>query len=133
MSLGKSQMVLDLTRGKNWGDIGVMVGQAGAKAKPGPWIRGRGWHQEKWERVPTPNVDGVPLHHELSRVSPQNPVILTHASGHAGFANAKALELAGIGPETADPSGGTIVRDAQRNPTGPLREPAQRLVRAGPG
>jgi predicted amidohydrolase YtcJ len=130
MSLGKSKMMLDLTRAKSWDDIVAMVGEAARNAKAGAWILGRGWHQEKWERVPTPNVDGVPLHHELSRVSPQNPVILTHASGHAGFANAKALELAGVGPETADPPGGTIVRDAQRNPTGLLRETAQRLVGA---
>src|SRR5262245_62012464 len=80
MSLGKSKMVLDLTRAKSWDDIVAMVGVAAGKAKAGAWILGRGWHQEKWDRVPTPNVDGVPLHHELSRVSPHNPVILTHAS-----------------------------------------------------
>jgi hypothetical protein len=63
-------------------------------------------------------------------VSPENPVHLGHASGHASFANALAMELAGIGPGTPDPDGGTIVRDAEGNPTGLLRETAQRLVDA---
>jgi predicted amidohydrolase YtcJ len=75
-------------------------------------------------------VDGVPLHHGLSRVSPAHPVLLGHASGHAAFANAKAMELAGIGKDTPNPPGGEIVRDAQGNPTGLLRETAQRLVSA---
>jgi predicted amidohydrolase YtcJ len=91
---------------------------------------GRGWHQEKWDETPQPNVDGVPLHDGLSAVSPDNPVLLGHASGHAAFANAKAMQLAGITAETPDPDGGTIVHDADGNPTGLLRETAQRLVRA---
>ena len=51
-------------------------------ARPGEWILGRGWHQEKWSEVPSPNVEGFPLNDALSRVSPNNPVWLTHASGH---------------------------------------------------
>ncbi|MBI4545611.1 MAG: amidohydrolase [Gemmatimonadetes bacterium] len=128
LSLGRRKAMLDLTRAHNWDDIVAMVGAAAARARPGEWITGRGWHQEKWNPPPPVTIDGVPLHHELSRVSPDNPVILTHASGHAGFANARALELAGITRETPDPPGGRIVRDAEGNPTGLLRESAQRLV-----
>ena len=62
---------------------------------PATWIRGRGWHQEKWDKQPEPAVEGFPTHHSLSAVSPDNPVVLGHASGHASFANAKAMELAG--------------------------------------
>ncbi len=130
MGLGNAQMILDLTVAKNWNDIVAMVAEAAAQAEPGEWITGRGWHQEKWNEVPTPNVDGVPLHAGLSRVSPNNPVNLTHASGHASFANSAALEAAGIGADTADPPGGTILRDASGDPTGLLRETAQRLVGA---
>src|SRR5690606_2190131 len=83
-----------------------------------------------WTTVPEPNVDGVPLHTELSRVSPNNPVLLSHASGHAGFANALALEAGGIVRETPDPAGGTIVRTASGDATGLLRETAQGLVSA---
>ncbi|HXF06693.1 MAG TPA: amidohydrolase [Blastocatellia bacterium] len=128
--LGRSQMILDLTRARSWDEIVAMVAEAAKKAKPGAWIFGRGWHQEKWTKVPQPNVEGVPLHHELSRVSPHNPVLLTHASGHAAFVNALALKLAGIDAQTPDPPGGEIVRDRNGEPTGMLRERAQGLVQA---
>ncbi|MCA1779176.1 MAG: amidohydrolase, partial [Xanthomonadaceae bacterium] len=65
----------------------------------------------------------------LSAVSPDNPVLLTHASGHAGLANAMAMGLAGIAETTPDPEGGEIVRDEQGQPTGFLRQAAQRPVR----
>nr|MBA3949889.1 amidohydrolase [Acidobacteriota bacterium] len=90
-------------------------------------------HQEKWTSVPTPNVEGFPTHESLSRVSPNNPVVLTHASGHASFVNAKAMELSGITKDTANPAGGEILKDASGNPTGLLRETAARLVRHGAG
>ncbi|HEX9579650.1 MAG TPA: amidohydrolase [Gemmatimonadales bacterium] len=128
MGLGRAKMILDLTTANSWDDIVAMVGRAARAARPGEWIQGRGWHQEKWSSVPTPNVDGVPLHQGLSRVSPSNPVLLGHASGHASFVNARALELAGIRRGTRNPPGGEIVHDAQGNPTGLLRETAQRLV-----
>ena len=123
MGLGESKMQLDLTRAKNFDDIVAMVAEAARRAPPGEWIRGRGWHQEKWDRLPRPNVEGVPLHQALDRVSPNNPVSLTHASGHAGFVNGKALELAGITRATPNPPGGEIIKDAAGNPTGLLREP----------
>ncbi|MEZ4416285.1 MAG: amidohydrolase [Gemmatimonadota bacterium] len=128
LSLGRSRMILDLTSATSWDEIVAMVAAAAERAAPGEWINGRGWHQEKWTSVPTPNVDGVPLHTALSAVSPDNPVLLGHASGHAAFVNARALEAAGIDATTADPAGGTIVRDAAGEATGLLRETAQRLV-----
>ncbi|MEJ7813386.1 MAG: amidohydrolase [Gemmatimonadaceae bacterium] len=128
--LGDSKTILDLTTARTWDDIVAMVGEAAAKAQPGEWIRGRGWHQEKWDRVPQPSVEGVPLHASLDRVSPNNPVTLGHASGHASFVNARALELAGITRRTANPAGGEIVKDARGEPTGLMRETAQRLVSA---
>jgi predicted amidohydrolase YtcJ len=127
--IGQGKMGLELMGTKSWDEIVAKVAEAARKAQPRDWIVGRGWHQEKWTRVPAPNVEGFPLHDALSKASPQNPVLLTHASGHAGFANAKALELAGITKQTKDPEGGEILRDAQGNPTGMLRETAQGLVR----
>jgi predicted amidohydrolase YtcJ len=70
-------------RGPSWGEIVERVGQAARAARPGDWIFGQGWHQEKWVETPRPSVDGVPLHHALSAASPENPVSLAHASGHA--------------------------------------------------
>jgi predicted amidohydrolase YtcJ len=128
-SLGESKMVLDLTKARSWEEIVAMVAEAAKNARPGEWIVGRGWHQEKWVKAPEPNVAGLPFHHELSRVSPHNPVILTHASGHSCLTNAKAMELAKITKSTPDPPGGEIVRDERGQPIGAFIETAQNLVR----
>jgi predicted amidohydrolase YtcJ len=128
-SLGQSKTVLDLTKARSWDDIVALVAGAAAEAKPGDWILGRGWHQEKWDRAPEPNIDGLPLHNALSKASPVNPVLLTHASGHSSLANAKAMELSKISRATTDPDGGEIVRDAKGEPIGAFIETAQSLVR----
>jgi predicted amidohydrolase YtcJ len=78
--------------------------------------------------VPAPNVEGFPLHTSLSSVSPDNPVLLTHASGHASFVNAKAMALAGITARTENPPGGEILKDARGQPMGVLRETASGLA-----
>ena len=128
--VGQAKLQLNLMGAANWDAIVAMVQEAVAQAQPGQLITGRGWHQEKWDRRPEPNVDGLPFHAALSAVSPDNPVILTHASGHATFANAKAMELSGITRATRDPDGGEIVRDAGGNPIGAFRETASGLLRA---
>src|SRR6185436_10389181 len=87
----------------------------------------------KWDVKPSPEVEGFPTHESLSRVSPANPVLLTHASGHATFANAKAMEVSGVTRRTANPPGGDFLRDASGNPTGLFRETASRLIRTGAG
>jgi predicted amidohydrolase YtcJ len=128
MGLGNSKLILDLTTARRWDDIVAQVGSAAGDAEAGAWISGRGWHQEKWETPPPGAVEGNPVHAELSKVSPNNPVLLQHASGHAAFANKKALDLAGITRRTPNPAGGEILKDASGEPTGLLRETAQRLV-----
>ncbi len=129
LGIGQAKMILDLTQARTWQEMVDMVAEAAQQAEPGAWIVGRGWHQEKWDEVPAGTVDGVPTHHTMSAVSPENPVYLTHASGHASFANALALELGRVSPETPNPLGGEIVHDARGEPTGLLRETAQGLVR----
>ena len=126
--VGEAARNLKLATARDWDDIVRMVGDAAKTAKPGEWILGNGWHQEKWSHPPSPNVEGFPLHDALSRVSPNNPVWLTHASGHAGFANAKAMQLAGVTKATADPNGGKILKDANGNPSGLFNERAQTLI-----
>ena len=128
MGIGNAQLILKLGEADNWNRIVDMVAEAVAEAPEGGWIDGRGWHQEKWDQIPGGAVEGLPHHLGLSEISPQNPVLLRHASGHAAFANALAMELAGIDRSTPDPPGGTIVRDAEGKATGALRETAQRLV-----
>ena len=130
MSFGESLMGLDLRPTRNWEEIVDLVAGAVRQAKPGAWIVGRGWHQAKWDERPSPNMEGFPFHQKLSAISPDNPVLLIHASGHAVFVNALALEASGIFANTSNPAGGEIIRDPQGNPTGMLRETAQDAARA---
>jgi predicted amidohydrolase YtcJ len=130
LGLGRARMILDLTVAKRWEDIVEAVSIATRDTKIDSWISGRGWHQEKWEAAPPGAVEGNPVHEALSKVSPNNPVILTHASGHAAFVNKRAMELAKITRNTPNPPGGEIVKGPDGEPTGLLRETAQRLVGA---
>lgn len=133
LGLGNARMILDLQPTTSFEQIVDQVAGAVAEAEPGTWILGRGWHQERWEPAPEIAFDGVPSHHALSEVSPDNPVLLTHASGHASFANAAALAAAGIDADSEDPEGGTIVRDNEGEPTGFLRQAAQLAARRAHG
>ena len=128
VGLGQSKLMLDLRSAKSWDEVVDQVAQAVAEAAAGTWIVGRGWHQEKWDLPPQPHVDGYPTHARLSAVSPEHPVLLTHASGHMSFANAVAMDLAGVDADTADPTGGEILRDDQSKPIGVFRETAQGLI-----
>ena len=126
--LGQSLINLNFLKSKSWDDIVQAVAERAKTAKPGEWIIGRGWHQEKWTSAPGRNVLGYPYHDELSKVSPNNPVVLRHASGHALFANAKAMDMAGVSAETPSPSGGEIVRDDAGKTIGVFEERAMKVV-----
>ena len=128
LGVGQSRMVIDLMDVTSFEEIVAKVGEAAKAAKPGEWIQGRGWHQEKWSTVPTPNVEGFPYHDALSKVSPDNPVMLEHASGHAAYANARAMELAGVTARTPNPPGGEILKDKAGRPIGVFRETAAGLI-----
>jgi hypothetical protein len=134
MGLGYNELNLDLMDVKRYEELVERVRAAVAKAQPGQWILGRGWHQDKWDKKPERMVKGFQTHHLLSEASPNNPVFLRHASGHAGFANAKAMQLAGVNQlskETLEKNlgeGGEIIRDEMGNPTGIFNERAQGLI-----
>lgn len=130
LGLGQALMILDLMPTRSFDEIVDRVAEAARIAEPGEWIVGRGWHQERWDQSDEPTYDGVPHHRRLSAVSPDNPVVLFHASGHGSYANAAALALGGIDNGTPDPEGGTIVRDENGEATGFLRQAAQNAVRA---
>ena len=94
-----------------------------ARANPNhAWIRGRGWNQENWK------LGRFPTAAELDAVVSDRPVWLERVDGHAGWANRRALALAGITKTTPDPVGGKIVRDANGEATGVLVDAAQELV-----
>jgi predicted amidohydrolase YtcJ len=95
--------------------------------KPGEWIQGRGWDQNRWP------IKEFPTHEALSRAFPNNPVVLERIDGHAVLANQRAMELAHVTASTADPSGGRIIRLASGAPAGVFVDNAQDLIdRASP-
>ena len=134
MGVGYNEMNLDLMNVKSYDEMIELVRKAASQAAPGQWIVGRGWHQDKWEVKPDKMVKGFPLHQKLSEVTPNNPVFLRHASGHAGFANARAMEIAGVNQLSTEKlridesEGGEVLRDALGNPTGLFNERAMNLI-----
>ena len=129
VGLGQSLQMLDLRDATDWSEIVSQVQRAAKLLPKGAWIEGRGWHQSKWTEAPEGNVDGYPNHVSLSELVPDHPVVLTHASGHALFANEAAMKLAGVGPDSSDPAGGEILKDAGGQPIGVFRENAGSLIR----
>jgi predicted amidohydrolase YtcJ len=135
LGVGYNELNLDLMSVKNYDELVAKVKEAVSKAKPGQWIQGRGWHQDKWDKKPLKMVKGFQTHELLSQVSPNNPVFLRHASGHAGMANTKAMEIAGVNQlskenlnKTKSQEGGEIIRDEFGNPTGIFNERAMSLI-----
>ena len=126
--LGLAKMQLDLSKTESYQDLVDMVSDAVENSKPGEWILGRGWHQSKWSDDKSDFVKGFQTHERLSEISPNNPVWLKHASGHAGFANQKAMDIAGVNKETEFGFGGEIIKDLSRKPTGVFNERAQGLI-----
>jgi predicted amidohydrolase YtcJ len=99
------------------GRLRPTLGQA-----PDEWVRGYGWDQNRFAD------NTFPTHDALDRVASIQPVWLQRVDGHAGWANARALKLAGIGKSSPDPAGGRILRDAAGEPTGILVDNAMELV-----
>ena len=134
MGLGYNEISLDLLGTTSYQSIIDAVAKRVETAKPGEWITGRGWHQSKWDSLPENLVKGFQTHFRLSDVSPDNPVYLSHASGHAGFANAKAMEIAGLtglykeGLGAYEVEGGEVILDQGGRPTGVFNERAQTLI-----
>ncbi|HXY04855.1 MAG TPA: amidohydrolase [Terriglobales bacterium] len=98
------------------------IGEQAKKMPKGEWILGGDWDETKW----TP--PDLPTHQMIDPVTPDNPVLISRYDGHSVLANSLALQLAGITAKTPDPPGGTIVRDAEGNPTGDLKDAAEGLA-----
>lgn len=127
--LGYSLINLNFLTSRSWEDIVSKVAQRSKEVKPGDWIIGRGWHQEKWDSIPKKNIYNYPFHYTLSDVSKDNPVLLYHASGHSLYANKKAMEIVGITKETPNPVGGEIVRDVNGEAIGVFEERAMSIFK----
>lgn len=128
VGVGFAQRSLDLTGVSSYEELVELAGEKARGLEPGEWILGGGWHQSKWVKAPTPEVGGFPTNDALSAATPDNPVFLTHASGHAALANDRALEIAGIKASSTFPEGGEIMKGPDGEPTGILVEEASGLV-----
>ena len=119
--LGQQLETMDL-HGVSKAAVLRRVAAAARKAPAGAWIRGSGWDQAFWS---PPNF---PTAAELDRVSAGHPVMLDRIDGHAIWVNGRALALARIEANRADPSGGRIMRDTAGAPTGIFLDSAMSLV-----
>lgn len=113
----------DLRHVASIAEIAAYVRQQAAGMPAGEWVTGRNWDQTNWGGK-------FPSAADLDAVAADRPVFLTRVDGHAGWANTRAMTLAGITDQTPDPPGGKIVRDAQGKATGVLVDRAQGLVRS---
>jgi hypothetical protein len=121
-SLGASLENLDLVGATTLDEARRRVAERVRTLKPGEWLLGRGWDQNDWPGQQFPTAA------DLDLVSGGHPVYLTRVDGHAGWANSKALALAGIDAKTPDRPGGRLIRDAAGVPSGVLVDRAQALV-----
>ena len=121
-SLGALLATLNLAGTTSIEEIQHKVREAADDLPPGVWIRGRGWDQNRW---PT---KGFPHRAALDSITGIRPVLLVRIDGHAVWVSSVVLDRAGIGPDTPDPSGGHIVRDASGIPTGVLVDNAIGLL-----
>jgi predicted amidohydrolase YtcJ len=94
------------------------IGERAKVTAKGEWILGGNWDETKW------NPPNMPTKELIDALTPDTPVFVSRYDGHMGLANSVASRLAGITRDTPDPPGGTVVRDAQGNPTGALKDAA---------
>ena len=115
---------VDLNGASTVAEIQRRVKEYAASHPKEPWITGMGW------TYPTFGAAALPDKRILDEVVPDRPVYLVAFDGHSSWANTKALGMAGINKETVDPPNGKIVRDANGEATGALKESAGDLVAA---
>lgn len=121
ISGGLRSVECDLDRFNTAEDHLAAVARYAAAHPERAWITGDGWSMETFP-------GGIPRREALDAVVPDRPVFLSNRDGHGAWVNTRALELAGITAETADPPNGRIERDPDGTPVGMLQEGAMELV-----
>jgi predicted amidohydrolase YtcJ len=127
--MGSSLQNLNFLKDTSWNAILDKIEKKAKTLQKGEWIYGRGWHQEKWVEQPKESYGAYPMHYSLSELSPDNPAILVHASGHSLIANEAAMNQAGISIESPSPKGGEIVRNKNGNIVGVFEERAMTPIK----
>lgn len=122
--IGQRELTLNLQGINSKDEFLAKVEEAVRRTPAGEWVTGRGWIETFWD----PPV--FPTRHDLDRIAPNNPVVLTRADGHASVVNSAALRIAEVTGATSPPAGGAINLDSDGQPTGMLIDRAQGLVRA---
>ena len=122
LGLGEALRDVDLTGTRSYDEVIARVVARAASTPAGSWIVGRGWDQNDWGNT------AFPTHEKLTAALPNHPVYLTRVDGHAGLANALAMQKANVTAASQDPSGGRIERAAGGAPTGVFVDNAQALV-----
>ena len=121
-NLGQSFIELNVEGTNNPDEVARMVKERVAQTPPGEWITGWGWDEGAWAKA-------YPGNEALSQAAPNNPVWLRGLHGFAGWANAKAMEIAGITRDTPNPKNGEILKDPRTGkPTGIFKNDAQDLI-----
>jgi predicted amidohydrolase YtcJ len=113
---GADMLAVQLNGAASVEELQKRLADAVATHKEGEWITGSGWDHTLWPDKVFPNKQ------QLDAVSPKNPVLLTHVSGHVAVANSAALKIASITKDSPNPKGGEIEHDADGVPTGMLKE-----------
>ena len=118
---GFAMMRVDFSGATTLAETKRRIGQRAKELPAGTWIQGRGWDHTLWG-------DQWPTRQDLDEVAPGHPVFVQRVDGHVSWANTLALQKAGVTRGTEAPAGGEILRDAQGEPTGILKETAAGLV-----
>lgn len=121
-NIGTAAETLSLVGATSLQDALDRVAAQARRMPPGEWLLGRGWDQNDWPEKRFPTAA------ELDRAASDRPVYLVRVDGHAGWANTRAISVAGLSAATADPSGGRIIRDASGAPAGVFVDTAKTLV-----
>ncbi len=122
ISGGRQLDGLDLKHVTSREEFARKVGQRAAAMPKGEWLQGGDWDETLWS---PPDLPDRTL---IDPLTPDTPVFLYRYDGHMALANSVALKMAGVTSATADPPGGVVVRDAQGNPNGLLKDAAEDLV-----
>lgn len=125
--LALARASVDLREETSLADVLARVERFAGRLPPGAWLLGGWWNVNRWGSPDDPD------RRSLDRVCPDRPVALASVDSHTVWANSVALHRSGITAATPDPQGGQIVRDADGEPTGILRESAARPVREAAG
>ena len=121
VGVGLSLLQVDLNGSQTLDEARRRIAAKVKETPKGEWILGRGWDHTLWN-------DRLPTRADLDDIAPDNPVFFQRVDGHIAWANSAAFRLAKVTKDTPNPQGGEIVRDANGEPAGIVKETAQSLI-----